>query len=208
MGNSKSIAQLLVRDLPKDLPHGIYDGFLAAAKRAYNSSKTMNIGHIRNVLGQNRHFELNEAFHTVLNAQELEVSDLKGNKIVQGKVGIWNLARFTANDDKWLSAKRSSLRRELAKLNISIESLVYSDLFKQDEKPIVGTVFFVTCFSKNLQAAPQIYLAVCDHQMNNWLFVEEIMAFSNRYEININGQQIDNAIPTLKKRKDKDGTLE
>lgn len=85
---SESIGDLLVQHIPKELILALQEAFLIGSTRAYHGVEHTHPGHVKNVLGQLRHFELNEAFHTVMQSHNLEVSELKGNNIVVAKSGI------------------------------------------------------------------------------------------------------------------------
>ncbi|HHK5991599.1 MULTISPECIES: hypothetical protein [Neisseria] len=211
---SESIGDLLVQHIPKELILALQEAFLIGSTRAYHGVEHTHPGHVKNVLGQLRHFELNEAFHTVMQSHNLEVSELKGNNIVVAKSGIWNICRATANDEKWHAVKRSRARQLLAHKNMFIESLVYRDLFEDNVAPLEGTVFFVTSFSGSMDNMPEqpvsIQIAVCDSEMNNWLFVEHIEQFLERYSVVGKMEvekQIDLAKPSLKKKGRDTGTL-
>ena len=146
----------------------------------------------------------------------MAVSELKGNSIVIGKVGIWNICRATANDENWHSVKRSRSRQLLAQKNLFAENLVYGNLLEDSDKiASEGTVFFITSYSGSMNYHPErpvsIQIAVCDSQMENWLFIENIEDFLMRYSIadkSVADPQIDLAKPTLKSKDKKHGTLE
>ena len=63
---SESIGDLLVQHIPKELILALQEAFLIGSTRAYHGVEHTHPGHVKNVLGQLRHFELNEAFHTVM----------------------------------------------------------------------------------------------------------------------------------------------
>lgn len=212
---SKNVAELLHRDIPKDFVLAVLDALNISSERAYNETKELHKGHIKNARGQMRHFEQNEAFYTALVAHGLDVSELKGNQIVIGKAGIWNISRGTANDENWHNLKRSKSRQLLAQKNDLIERLVYQDLFDKNEQPEEGTVFFISSFSKNTESQAQkpiaIQIAVCDRNMNNWLYIEDIGKFIDGYadkQENVQTEQQDMAKPVLKSRKEMYGTSE
>jgi hypothetical protein len=211
---SKEIANLLVTNIPQDLLLAIQEALIVGAERAYNGTKQLDKGHVKNARGQMRHFEQNQAFHSALLTHGIDVSELSGNKIVVGRIGIWNIARGTANDDNWHSLKRSKSRQLLAQKNAFMENLVYGNLF-DEESPKEGTVFFISSFSKNadsqLERPISIQIAVCDKFMNNWLFIESIEKFIERYnfeQIIQPQEQKDLATPALKSGKQMYGTSE
>lgn len=213
---SEIIANLLVRDIPSDFILAVQEGFEVASHQALDKVRGMHEGHIKNALGQQRHFEQNEFFYKALTAQNMAVSELKGNSIVIGKVGIWNICRATANDENWHSVKRSRSRQLLAQKNLFAENLVYGNLLEDNDKiASEGTVFFITSYSGSMNYHPErpvsIQIAVCDSQMEHWLFIENIEDFLMRYSIadkSVADPQIDLAKPTLKSKDKKHGTLE
>ena len=186
IGKSEEIASLIVSHISRDVILAIEEALIVGAKRAFNRCNGIHDGHITSALGQMRHFEMNQAFFSTLETHNICSTYLRGNEIVVGKSGMLNIARFTANDDKWNSARRSQARKKLAKCNVQLETLVYPDLFAdQHIEPSSGTIFFVTCFSGSMENSPdkpiRVQVAVCDSDMKQWLFIEDISKFVDRY---------------------------
>ena len=63
-----TIPDLLVRNVPRETLMGIEEALVAGAQRAYASARGMAEGHLPHVVGQLRHFHMNESFHRALAA--------------------------------------------------------------------------------------------------------------------------------------------
>jgi hypothetical protein len=61
-----SIPDLLQRSLPRALVMAVEEALGVGAQRAHAASKGMHEGHLPHVVGQLRHFHMNEAFHRAL----------------------------------------------------------------------------------------------------------------------------------------------
>jgi hypothetical protein len=207
-----TIPDLLVRNIPRETLMGIEEALVAGAQRAYSSARGMAEGHLPHVLGQLRHFHMNESFHRALAAGDAVPSAIRGNGIVTGRTGVFTLARFNIPDGFWINGRRSHTRRQMSMANRAIEPLVQPELFEQYVLPSDAVVFFVACFSGSLKYQPEaplsIQIAVPDRHMRGWLFREPLNTFVQRYEVKPAGQD-DFAVPKLKKnisRQGKDGT--
>lgn len=196
-----SIPALLVRDLSRELVMAVEDALRQGAFRAYNASAGREDGHLPNVLGQLRHFDMNEAFHRALTAVEAEPNAIRGNELVLGRSGIFTLGRFNIATGCWLNGRRSHTRRHLALANQALEPLVQPSLFEQYTRPRAAVAFFVACFSGSprvhADGPVSISIAVPDRDMRGWLFRESLTTFLERYEPVV-GDQIDLAKPKLK----------
>jgi hypothetical protein len=201
--NNDTIPGLLVRDVPRGLVLAIEDGLTVAAQRAFAAAQGMDKGHLPHVLGQLRHFHSNEGFRGALAMNDASPSEIRGNEIVTGRSGVFNLARYNAPDGALNNARRSFKRRQLSKLNDMIELLVQPDLFRAYEPPADATVFFVTSFDKSLLIRPDspasINIAVPDQYMRRWIFWEKLSDFLQRYDVQQVAQP-DTAVPKLKKK--------
>jgi hypothetical protein len=201
-----SIPALLVRNLPRELVMGVEDAFNMGALRAYEASRAMADGHLAHALGQQRHFEMNEAFHKALLAADVQPSPIRGNDLVTGRAGIFTLGRFNIPTGVWINGRRSHTRRQMALANKALVPLVQPSLFEQYSRPSNAVAFFVACFSGSTRVHPHgpvsISIAVPDDEMRGWLFREPLSAFLQRYEPVVGDSQIDLAKPKLKKGKD------
>lgn len=199
-----SISELLVQHIPRGLVMGIDEALIAGAQRAHAASKGMAEGHLPHVVGQLRHFHMNEAFHRALEMAEASPTAIRGNGIVSGQAGIFTLARFNIPEGFWINGRRSHARRQMSFANKAIEPLVQPELFNQYSTPSSAVVFFVACFSGSLHIQPDspvsIQIAVPDREMRGWLFKEPLDAFLQRYE-QMPVSQDDLAKPKLKKIK-------
>lgn len=212
--NQPTIDNLLMRNIPRELVMGLEEAKLVGAQRAYAAARGMDDGHLPSVVGQLRHFHMNEAFHRALMVAGASPPPLRGNQIVTGRAGIFTLARFNTKYGIWNSGRRSATRRQMALANAAIEPLVQPGLFSDYSEPSQAVVFIVACFAGSLRSHPDtpvsIEIAVPDRHMQGWLFRESIGAFIRRYDQLLAANQADLAVPKLKKnirkQQDNDGT--
>lgn len=199
-----TIPDLLQRSLPRELVMAVEEALSVGAQRAHAASKGMDEGHLPHVVGQLRHFHMNEAFHRALAMGEAAPTAIRGNGIVSGRAGVFTLARFNIPDGFWVNGRRSHTRRQMSFANKAIEPLVQPELFDQYTAPSGAVAFFVACFSGSLHIQPEapvsIQIAVPDREMRGWLFKEPLTAFLQRYEQKPAAQD-DLAKPKLKKIK-------
>lgn len=207
-----SIPALLVRNVPRGLVLGVDEALSTGANRAFAAAKGMAEGHLPHVVGQLRHFHMNEAFHRVLETENADPTPIRGNGIVTGRSGVFTLARFNIPAGFWVNGRRSKTRRQMALANKAIEPLVQPGLFEGYEPPADAVAFFVACFSGSLHEQPEspvsVQIAVPDKNMQGWLFREPLNEFLQRYEAAPSSQD-DRATPKLKRdigKQDKDGT--
>jgi hypothetical protein len=179
------LGTLLVGQIPRELVLAVEEGLMAGAARAFTASKGMDEGHLPSVVGQARHFHMNEAFHRALDANGCEPSAIRGNRIITGRCGSFRLARFNIAEGFWINGRRSQTRKQMALANRAIEPLVRPDLFERIDSAPCGVVFFVACFAGSLQMHPDcpssIQLALPDKTMESWLFREPLPTFLERY---------------------------
>ena len=210
----ETIYDLLVRNIPRELVMALEEAKLVGAQRAYVAARGMDDGHLPSVVGQLRHFHMNELFHRALTVGGISPSPLRGNQIVTGRTGIFTVARFNTKYGVWNSGRRSETRKQMSLANAAIEPLVQPGLFSDYVQPSEGVVFLVACFAGSLHTQPEtpisIEIAVPDRNMRGWLFRESIDAFIKRYDQKSTTAQDDLAVPKLKKdigkQQDKDGT--
>lgn len=210
----ETIHDLLVRNIPRELVMGLEEAKLVGAQRAYAAARGMDDGHLPSVVGQLRHFHMNESFHRALTAGGASPSPLRGNQIVTGRAGIFTVARFNTKYGVWNSGRRSETRKQMSLANAAIEPLVQPGLFSGYVQPAEAVVFLVACFAGSLHSQPDtpisIEIAVPDRHMQSWLFREPVTAFIKRYDQKPAAAQNDLAVPKLKKnigkQQDKDGT--
>lgn len=198
---AETIASLLLRDIPRDLVMGVEDALFSGAVRGTKAGEGMANGHKPHVVGQMRHFHMNEAFWSALHAAGAEPTPIKGNQVIVGRCGVFRVGRFNVANGIWNNGKRSRSRREMALANRGIEPLVRPDLF-EDFKPVTqGCIFFVGVFDRacgHLDAKPiSIDVAVPDHRMESWLFRMSTTSLLALYDAPAETQP-DLAVPTLK----------
>ncbi|WP_265655769.1 alpha/beta hydrolase [Verminephrobacter aporrectodeae] len=209
----ETIHDLLVKNVPREVVMGVEDALAVGAQRAYVAARGMDEGHLPHVVGQLRHFHMNEAFQRALAANGAEPSPIRGNRIVTGRTGVFTLARFNIPIGFWINGRRSRTRKQLSLANMAIEPLIQSELFSGYRPPSDAVAFFVACFSGDLNIQPEspvsIQIAIPDQHMRGWLFKEPLEAFAKRYDQMPVGQN-DLAVPKLKKnignQQDKYGT--
>jgi hypothetical protein len=200
-----SIASLLIQHIPRDLIMGVEDALLTGAQRGTIAGTGMNPGHRSHAIGQLRHFHMNETFRDALEAAGTNPTQIKGNNVVIGQSGIFSLGRFTISNGFWNNGRRSLTRREISRVNLSIEPLVIPNLFETYQPTNKATVFFVSVFDRSVQdslAVPtSIYVAVPDHELKGWLFRMKTTDLLCLYDSNsqrVAGVQQDLAMPSLK----------
>ena len=209
----ETIHDLLVKNVPRGVVMGVEDALAVGAQRAYVAARGMDEGHLPHVVGQLRHFHMNEAFQRALAVNGAEPSPIRGNGIVTGRTGVFTLARFNIPEGFWINGRRSHTRRQMSLANRAIEPLVQPELFSGYQPPSDALAFFVACFSGNVNIQPEspvsIQIAVPDRNMRGWLFKEPLEQFLKRYD-QTPVDQHDLAVPKLKKsigkQQDKDGT--
>jgi hypothetical protein len=209
----ETIPDLLIANIPRGILMGVEEALTVGAQRAFTAAHGMDEGHLPHVVGQLRHFHMNEAFQRSLSASGASPSPIRGNAIITGSAGVFRLARFNISAGIWNNGRRSKTRRQMSIANTAIEPLVQPDLFKEYVPPTEAVVFFVACFSSSLRLQPDspvsIQIAVPDRHMQSWLFRESITAFILRYDQKP-ATQHDLASPKLKKsvgkQQEKDGT--
>lgn len=196
----KKIGELLVRNISRDLVMALEEANMVGAERGYMAAQGMDQGHLPSVIGQLRHFHMNELFHHALAARGASPSPLRGNRIVTGRSGICTVARFNTNYGSWNNGRRSKIRRQMSLANAAIEPLVQPDMFSAYEPPSNTVVFVVAVFRGSLQIRPDyIEIAVPDRYMQGWLFRERFGVFVKRYDLQPVISQADLAVPKLKK---------
>ncbi len=206
-----SIPDLLLRHVPRELVMAVDEALEVGAQRAHAAAKGMDEGHLPHVVGQLRHFHMNESFHRALATGDASPTAIRGNSIVSGRSGVFTLARFNIQEGYWFNGRRSYTRRQMSFANKAIEPLVQPELFDQYATPSDAVAFFVACFSGSLHIQPEspvsILIVVPDRDMRGWLFREPVNAFLQRYEQKAVVQD-DLAKPKLKncKKQGNDGT--
>jgi hypothetical protein len=182
----------------------VEEALAAGAQRAHAAAKGMDDGHLPHVVGQLRHFQMNESFHRALAMGDASPTPIRGNGIVSGRSGVFRLARFNIPEGLWINGRRSQTRRQMSFANKAIEPLVQPELFDLYAPPSDAVAFFVACFSGSLHIQPEsplsVQIAVPNRDMRGWLFRESVGVFLQRYEHKPMVQD-DLARPKLKKIK-------
>lgn len=209
----EKIGDLLSSSVQRDFLLNLEQMIPSALERVRKFSEEFMAGHRPSVLGQVRHFALNEALVRCLDDSGIPHPPLRGNAIMIGKIGVVTLARVHMGQSQWDNSRRSKTKVKLCKPNHLAKRLVHPDMF--DGEIVVAdipevTVFIVTEGDGTNGAAP-IYLVVPDETMDlrNPVFKEELSVFMQRYQ---QSQDIaDKAFSKLKpgvKKLDKQGNDE
>lgn len=197
-----TIPGLLIQNIPRGMVMAVEEALIVGSQRAHAASQGMHEGHLPHVVGQLRHFHMNETFHRALESGAATPSPIRGNGIVSGRSGVFTLARFNIPEGFWINGRRSHTRRQMSFANKAIEPLIQPELFGQYSPPSDAVAFFVACFSGSLHIQPEsptsIQIAVPNRDMRGWLFKEPVGVFLQRYEQAPEVQE-DHAKPTLKK---------
>lgn len=198
---TSKVADLIVQHVPKQLIMALSDAIYAASKRSFDSAKIKNLGHRATALGLERYLNLNETIHEVFEANGCNPGKLCGNRIVEGRSGIFTIARESYNDNQWKKLFRSKRKQTLISENVFVEKVVQPDLFSDGSDVPKATLFLVCRFSGSLQTQPEapmsIELVVPSSDGKNWVFHEPLELFLTRYDV-VPSQE-DNAFPGLKK---------
>ncbi|EFN4975875.1 hypothetical protein FQG30_08810 [Escherichia coli] len=195
------VADLIVQHVPKQLIMALSDAIYAASKRSFDSAKMKNQGHRATALGLERYLNLNETIHEVFEANGCNPGKLCGNRIVEGRSGIFTIARESYNDNQWKKLFRSKRKQTLISENVFVEKVVQPDLFSDGSDVPKATLFVVCRFSGSLQTQPEapmsVELVVPSSDGKSWVFHEPLELFLTRYDV-VPSQE-DNAFPGLKK---------
>jgi hypothetical protein len=167
--NQETIHDLLVRNIPRGLVMGLEEAMLVGAQRAYAAARGMDDGHLPSVVGQLRHFHMNESFHRALDCRG-RVSftaarqpdrhrpgrDLDlGTAQYQGR-GLEQRAAQSQPENRCPWRTRPSSR------------WFNPGLFSGYVEPSQAVVFIVACFAGSLRSQPDtpvsIEIAVPDRQ--------------------------------------------
>jgi hypothetical protein len=196
--NNTAVAAFLMQNFQRDLIMGVEDALQIGAQRGYDAASGMNEGHRPSVVGQMRHFHMNETFHDALTAAGINSTPIRGNGIVVGRSGVFTVSRFNISAGLWYNGRRSRTRREMSYANRAVEPLVQPELFGEVKLITEATAFFVTSFSGSFKNSfpVSIDLAVPDREMKGWLFREPLHTFLARYDEV--PEQVDLAVPKLK----------
>lgn len=206
---TQAIQALVTSNLPRELLLAVEDALTAGAARAYAAAVGMDDGHLPHVLGQLRHFHMNEAFHRALASVGASPTAIQGNALVVGRCGIFGLGRFNTPLGVWNLGRRSTIRRQMSQANSVIERLVHPDIFSPSVVPTEAAAFFVSVFSGSPRVSPDvpqaIYLTVPTKDMRGFVYRENLRVLLD--QVDQPSSQVDRAKPQLKgKQTKKDGT--
>ena len=198
--------EILIRDnIPRDALMALEDAHWAADKKCnQHASRLFDGSHRSTGAGYIRHLFNNENFHEVLTVLGANPPPLRGNRLVVGKIGIFNISRLNVPGHKWLKKKGSKTREILAQVNKVIErNYVHGDFFEESKPVAEGTVFILGLMDgwnieANIPALTQVMIAVPSPDMESWLYIKPIKSFLKLYDLPENNKQRDGAVPKLK----------
>lgn len=195
------VADLVVQHVPKQLFMALSDAIYAASKRSFDYAQKKKVDHRSTALGYDRHLNLNETIHEVFEANGCNPDKLRGNRIVEGRSGIFTIVRESYNDNQWKRLFRSKRKQTLIAENVFVEKVVQPDLFSDGSDVPKATLFIVCRFSGSLDSQPEapmsIELVVPSSDGKNWVFHEPLELFLTRYDVV--PPQEDNAFPELRR---------
>jgi hypothetical protein len=118
--SNDAVAELLMSNVPRDFVLSVEELLAAGATRAWTASAGMHKGHKPSVLGQLRHFHMNEEFSTALEMAGANPSPIRGNTVVTGTLGIFTVGRFNIKAGLLNNGRRSKTRREMSLANRAV----------------------------------------------------------------------------------------
>lgn len=179
----EKIGELLSSSLQRDFLLNLQRLIPGALERVRKFSEEFMAGHRPSVMGQVRHFALNETLVRGFDESGIPHPPLRGNAIMVGKVGVVSLARVHMGQSQWDNSRRSKTKVKLCKPNYLAKRLVQGDIF-DNETPIAEITVFVVTEGDGANGAPPIYLVVPDDTMDlrSPVFKEELTMFLQRYQ--------------------------
>jgi hypothetical protein len=195
---------LMLSSIPKDVFMALEDAYRDGDKKGRASAADFAAGHRASAVGGNRHFALNEAFHTAFTVHGGNPSPLKGNKVVTARFGIFNIARLNVPGHKWVDLRRSKTREKLAEVNLSLQRrYVQGDLFAKQPGNVLNATLFILGVMNGLDSngvsqLTNVMVAAPAPNMESWLYVMPLSRILALYDIPEQPKQLDNAKPVLK----------
>lgn len=206
----EKIGDLLSSSITRDFLLNLEQMIPSALERVRKFGDGFLAGHRPSVLGQVRHFALNEALVHCLDECGLPHPPLRGNAIMVGKVGLVSLARVHMGQSQWDNSRRSKTKVKLCKPNYLAKRLVNPDMF--EDEPLIEDIPEITAFivteGDGANGIAPIYIVVPDETMDlrNPVFKEDLPVFMRRYQRS--QDVVDKAFSKLKagvKKLDKQG---
>lgn len=198
------LEKLIVANIAKDAFMAFEDAYRDGDRRGREYGARFASGHRRSAGGQDKHFALNETMFVALEAHGANPTALRGNRVVVGRLGIFNVARLNVPGHKWVDLRRGKTRPQLAKVNTAMERrYVQSDLFaKQDGDISEATLFILGVMDgldeNGLSQLTTVMVALPAPDLRSWLYIKPLSNILALYDIPELVAQPDNAKPVLR----------
>lgn len=198
------LEQLIVSNIPKDAFMALEDAYRDGDQRGRQIGALFSQGHRRSAGGQAKHFVTNETFFIAMEAHGANPTALRGNNVVVGKLGIFNIARLNVPAHKWVALNRGKTRPRLAKLNAAAElRYVQEDMFQKPERDISEATLFIVGVmdgqdENGLAQLTQVLVAMPAPDLESWMYLEPLSKILALYEAPERVVQPDNVRPKLK----------
>lgn len=196
--------KLIVNNIPKDVFMALEDAYHDGDRKGRASGADFAKGHRASAVGSNRHFALNETFHTALTVHGGNPPPLKGNKVVIGRIGIFNIARLNVPNHKWVNLDRGKARPQLAAINVSLQQrYMQPDFFAPQTGEVSNATLFILGMmdgldSNGLTQLTTVLVAAPSPDLKSWLYIQPLQRIKALYEIPEQSKQPDNAKPVFK----------
>lgn len=201
----EQLEKLIVANIPKDTFMAFEDAYRDGDRRGRELGARYSQGHRRSAGGQIKHFLLNETMFVAMEAHGANPTPLCGNRVVVGRLGVFNVARLNVPAHKWVAMNRGKTRPRLAKINTAVERrYVQPDFFaKADAEVSEATLFIVGVMDgqdeNGLAQLNQVLVAMPAPDLESWLYIEPLSKILALYEAPERAVQPDNVRPVLKK---------
>jgi hypothetical protein len=198
------LEKLIVANIPKDAFMALEDAYRDGDRKGREYGARFAPGHRRSASGQDKHFALNEAMFDALEAQGANPTPLRGNRVVVGRLGKFNVARLNVPGHKWVDLRRGKTRPQLAKINTAIERrYVQQDLFDSPEGEISEATLFIVGLMdgqdvNGLSQLTTVMVALPAPDLRSWLYFQPLSKILALYEDPAPVVQPDHAKPVLK----------
>ncbi len=179
----ETIGGKLSSNIPKELWLALEQYIPSAIEKAERLGESFYEGHRSTAIGLNRHLLLNEGFARAMCDAGIPHTQVRGNSIVCGRIGVVNIARIHMPHIKWDNSRRSKSKVTLCAPNVTAKRLRTGDLFDPSlyTPQMELTVFVVTeCGGGWFRT----HVVVPDEKMDlkSPLFREELNVFLQRYQ--------------------------
>lgn len=198
------LEKLIVESIPKDALMALEDAYRDGDKKGREHGARFAFGHRRSAGGQAKHFALNEAVFAALQAHGANPTPLRGNRVVVGRLGKFNIARLNVPGHKWVDLSRGKTRPQLAKINTSIERrYVQNDMFAVPDGEISEATLFILGVmdgqdENGLSQLTTLMVALPAPDLRSWLYIRPLTTILSLYDEPVPVVQPDHAKPVLK----------